>query len=223
MTSSIPISVIVPGVLLPFSHALINKSLNAGHVVLLLGIENFPADYVPNERVIPIPCTLSSEQAVVQAFHDIPRRFGRMDVLIDLVAPLMPEHAGMHQPSLLHVSGHDLYSQVGSSLAQRYTIWREVARHMVMQQHGRILGVTILPSQHAPVQRLFNDLQRHQAHSMVTHLAEQLLIYGVTLNHLETAPADFERLHVAHHVDSWAYAPSHAGLTGQNVRFYSGI
>ncbi|MFN7311590.1 MAG: hypothetical protein ACK5T0_09525 [Vampirovibrionales bacterium] len=208
-------------VVLPFFHVayvpIIQASLNAGVTVIALGshLNEWTAHFA-GQAFFPLDVHLRSEQSVMLGLQELKKRFHHIDRLLYVMpAPLTDEQSqSQSTPSSLH--GQTFMDACGDSFAQAFTLFREVARLMALQQQGRVLTLMVNRGEESEASDLFvQDVRHQQMQSLNLHLGEEFSVYNVTFNSLSVKLENVGEPFVFEQVHSFLYASYFSGVTAQ--------
>jgi hypothetical protein len=197
----------------------IQASLNAGVSVVGLGSDlNEWTTCFAGQAFFSLDVHLRSEQSVMLGLQELKKRFHHIDRLLYVMPPLLTDELSQSQstPSSLH--GQTFMDACGDSFAQVFTVFRELARLMAMQQQGRVLTLMVNRGEESEASDLFvQDVRHQQMQSLNLHLGEEFSVYNVTFNSLSVKLENVGESFVGEQVHSFLYAPYFAGVTAQHL------
>ena len=119
-------------------------------------------------------------------------------------------------PSLLQ--GQAFMEACGDSFAQAFTVFRELARIMAMQQQGRLLTLLVNRGEESEASDLFlQDLRHQQVQSLNLHFGEEFSVYDVTFNSLSVKQESLNDPFWVEQVHQFLYAPHFMRITAQHL------
>ncbi len=209
-------------VLPPFDEALlplIQSSLQAGVSVIAIGSHlNEWMSYFTGQAFFPIEVVLRSEQSVMLTVEALKKRFHHIDRLLYVMNPPLSSEQSQSQstPSSLH--GQTFMDACGDSFAQAFTLFREVARVMALQQQGRVLTLMVNRGEESEASDVFvQDVRHQQMQSLNLHLGEEFSVYNVTFNSLSVKLENVGESFMGEQVHQFLYASYFAGVTAQHL------
>jgi hypothetical protein len=210
-------------IILPFFNELylpvIQASLNAGVNIIAMGhhLNEWTACF-SGQPFFPVEVVLRSEQSVMLSVQALQKRFQSLDRLLYVMPPPLLAEVSEHQSTPSSLQGQTLMDACGDQFAQTFTIFREVARLMAMQQQGRILTLMVNQREDAEASDLFvQDVRHQQIQSLNLHFGEEFRVYNVTFNSLSVNLETLNTSWVAEQVHLFLYAPCFEGVTAQQL------
>jgi hypothetical protein len=198
---------------------LIQASLNAGVNIIAMGnhLNEWTACF-SGQAFFPVEVVLRSEQSVMLSVQALQKRFHYLDRLLYVMPPPLLAEVSEHQSTPSSLQGQTLMDACGDHFAQTFTIFREVARLMAMQQQGRILTLMVNRGDDSEASDLFvQDVRHQQIQSLNLHLGEEFSVYNVTFNSLSVKRETLNESLVGQQVHPLLYAPYFQGITAQHL------